>query len=160
MTWSALFLVLIYPEYLPHLFQGDVRPHNAEGKIFSRPLETALPKMSAPKKTARIEVLHLSMPRTGSVSMMEAYNTLGLMTYHGFDYCALPKHQILWEKAIDAEFYGKGRRFEKDDFDDERFLGPYQVLSDLPVIGFSERFLEFYPDVSLRRISFCMDMKN
>ncbi|KAF2477675.1 uncharacterized protein BDR25DRAFT_299522 [Lindgomyces ingoldianus] len=99
--------------------------------------------MENSKRKTPVEVLHLSMPRTGSVSMMAAYNALGLSTYHGFDFIARPSDQILWEKAIDAKFYGRGRPFEKDDFD--AFLGDFQVLSDFPVLGFTEEFIKMYP---------------
>jgi hypothetical protein len=93
-----------------------------------------------------LEVLHLSMPRTGSVSMKAAYEELGLPTYHGFVYIEHQEHQILWLKAIEAKFYGKGKPFGKKEFDS--FLGEWAVLSDFPVLGFTEELLKVYPDVS------------
>jgi Sulfotransferase domain len=86
------------------------------------------------------------MPRTGSLSMKAAYETLGLRTYHGFEFIENTSHQIEWGKAIDAKFYGKGTLYMKEDFD--RFLGEYAVLSDFPFLFFWDDFVEWYPDVS------------
>ncbi|EEH20498.2 hypothetical protein PABG_07854 [Paracoccidioides brasiliensis Pb03] len=95
-------------------------------------------------RTSPLEVLHLSMPRTGSVSMMAAYQILGLRTYHGFDFVERTSDQVQWERAIDAKFYGKGKPLAREDFD--AFLGDFHVLSDMPVIGFSEEFVDMYPE--------------
>ena len=103
--------------------------------------------MAKTPRKVPVEVLHFAMPRTGSVSMMAAYNTLGYSTYHGFDFMARPSDQILWEQAIDSKFYGKGKPFVKEDFD--AFLGEFQILSDFPVLGFAEEFLQMYPEVGL-----------
>ena len=83
--------------------------------------------------------------------MMAAYQELGYTTYHGFQYMAIGggPAQIEWERAIDAKWYGKGKPFTKEDFDE--LLGEYEVLSDFPVVGFSEELLEMYPEV--RQIS-------
>lgn len=99
------------------------------------------------KRTVSLQVIHLSMPRTGSLSMKAAYEKLGLPTYHGFDFIDNPQHQILWEKAIDAKWYAKGKPFSREEFDS--FLGEYAVLSDVPVIGFSEELLEAYPEAKV-----------
>ena len=99
-----------------------------------------------PKPRERpLEVLHLSMPRTGSVSMKAAYEELGLPTYHGFVFMDRQDTQIQWRKAVEAKFYGQGKPFGRAEFD--RMLGEWAVLSDLPVIGFSDELLEAYPEV-------------
>ncbi|KAK2785983.1 hypothetical protein FQN53_007086 [Emmonsiellopsis sp. PD_33] len=102
---------------------------------------------SQPKRKVPLEVLHLSMPRTGSVSMMAAYQRLGLTTYHGFDFVERESDQVEWEKAIDAKWYGKGTPFKREDFD--AFLGEFGVISDFPAIGFSEEFIEMYPEAKV-----------
>ncbi|PGH29361.1 hypothetical protein GX50_07885 [[Emmonsia] crescens] len=98
-------------------------------------------------RSVPLQVLHLSMPRTGSVSMMAAYKTLGLTTYHGFNFVERTSDQPLWERAIDAKFYGNGKLFKREDFD--AFLGEFEVLSDVPAIGFSEEFIEMYPEAKV-----------
>jgi len=106
---------------------------------------------SSTQRKVPLKVLHLSMPRTGSLSMKEAYETLGLHAYHGFDFMERPDHQVEWEKAIDAKIFGKGKKYTKEDFD--RFLGEYEVLSDFPFIFFYQEFIEMYPDVRSPMIS-------
>ncbi|KAF2195141.1 hypothetical protein K469DRAFT_722441 [Zopfia rhizophila CBS 207.26] len=96
--------------------------------------------MDKPKRNKPAKVLHLSMPRTGSVSMMAAYNILGLTTYHGFDFIVRPDDQVEWENAIDAKFYGKGRLFEREDFD--ALLGEF--LSDFPMVWVMLNLLDPY----------------
>jgi hypothetical protein len=105
-------------------------------------------KMSIEQKRveSRIKVLHLSMPRTGSLSMKAAYKELGLEMYHGFDFMDRRGDQLEWTKAIDAKFDGKGKPYGRKEFD--AFLGQWDVLSDFPVIGFTDELLEAYPDVS------------
>ncbi|KAF2134361.1 hypothetical protein P153DRAFT_254175, partial [Dothidotthia symphoricarpi CBS 119687] len=98
-----------------------------------------------------VKILHLAMPRTGSVSMMEAYKILGYTKYHGFDYIDPSRRHNLpkWEAAIDAKFYEKGRPYTKEDFDQDDFLGEFEVLSDFPCLAFTEEFLEWYPDAKV-----------
>lgn len=95
-----------------------------------------------------VEILHLSMPRTGSISMMAAYRILGYTTYHGFDFIASVPHQPIWDRAVEGKF-GRAPRFTKSDWESEEFLGPYQVLSDYPVLTFSAEFLEMWPDAKV-----------
>ena len=77
--------------------------------------------------------------------MKAAYEQLGLPTYHGFDYIEHPDHQILWDKAVNAKYLGKGKPFGRKEFD--AFLGDWAVLSDFPVLGFTEGLLDAYPEV-------------
>ncbi|PVH96793.1 hypothetical protein DM02DRAFT_730959 [Periconia macrospinosa] len=99
-----------------------------------------------------VRILHLGFPRTGSVSMMAAYKTLGYTPYHGFDFMAHPSHQILWEHGIDAKFYARSSRaapLTKSDFDSASFLGPFDVLSDFPVLAWKTELLDWYPDAKV-----------
>lgn len=78
--------------------------------------------------------------------MTEAYKMLGYTTYHGFDFAVRLDQQVQWIKAIHAKYSGVGEPFEKKDFD--ALLGEYEVLSDVPVVGFTEELLEMYPEVT------------
>ncbi|PGH16543.1 hypothetical protein AJ79_01649 [Helicocarpus griseus UAMH5409] len=109
------------------------------------------PTTPASPRPIPLEVLHLSMPRTGSLSMMAAYRILGLSTYHGFDYAARPGDQIEWDRAIDAKFYGKGKPYEREDFD--RILGEFAVISDVPAIAFSEELVRMFPEAKVVLVS-------
>jgi hypothetical protein len=57
-----------------------------------------------------------------------------------------PEHHSEWDKAVQAKFYARGKPFVREDWD--RFLGEYAVLSDIPVLAFSEELLAQFPDVS------------
>ncbi|PGH00598.1 hypothetical protein GX51_05697 [Blastomyces parvus] len=105
------------------------------------------PQTGPSSRAVPVKVLHLSMPRTGSVSMMAAYKILGFTIYNGFMFGDRAGDQPLWERAIDAKFYGKGKPFAREDFD--AFLGEFEVLSDVPVIGFTEEFVEMYPEAKI-----------
>ncbi|PGG99210.1 hypothetical protein AJ79_08640 [Helicocarpus griseus UAMH5409] len=69
----------------------------------------------------------------------------GPSTYHGFDFPARPDRQILWDRAINAKFYGKGKPFEQEDFD--KILGEASVVSDVPAIAFAEELVGMFPEV-------------
>lgn len=79
--------------------------------------------------------------------MKKAYETLGLPTYHGFDWIQRPNDQVQWDKAIKAKFYGEGPMLTKKDFDE--LLGDFEVLSDFPFLGFWEEFVEWYPEAKV-----------
>ena len=95
-----------------------------------------------------VVVLHLAMPRTGSLSMMAAYRILGYTTHHGFDSASTPSHQALWDRAVEGKF-GRAPRFTRADYETEQFLGPYQVLCDYPTVWFAEEFLELWPEAKV-----------
>ncbi|KAJ3960975.1 hypothetical protein N0V92_002325 [Colletotrichum tropicale] len=94
-----------------------------------------------------VQVLHLSMPRTGSTSMKAAYEELGLPTYHGFEYMLRPDDQKAWTEAYLAKYEGKGTPFGRKEFDE--ILKGWAVLSDCPVLGFTDDLLEAYPEAKV-----------
>lgn len=98
------------------------------------------------ERTCTVRVLNLSMIRTGTLSIKAALDILGIPTYHGVtDYIEKPEHQTIWNMAVDAKFYGKGREFGRDEFD--CFLGDWAALSDFPTIVFAEDLIQAYPEV-------------
>lgn len=109
-------------------------------------MSTDKPKSESTRKS--VEILHLAMPRTGSLSMMAAYRLLGYTTYHGFDATASRPHQAIWDRAVEGKF-GRAPPFTLADWEDEKFLGPYQVLSDCPTIFFTAEFLELWPEAKV-----------
>ncbi|KAK1506516.1 uncharacterized protein CCOS01_16568 [Colletotrichum costaricense] len=101
---------------------------------------------SSVAQRSNVQVLHMSLPRTGSFSMKAAYEELGMPTYHGFVYIERPQDHLRWFDAVQAKYYGKGKPFTTEDFDD--LVGEWAVVSDNPVIGFVEELLQTYPEVS------------
>lgn len=78
--------------------------------------------------------------------MKAAYEELGLPTYHGFEYMLRPDDQKAWTEAYLAKYEGKGSPFGRKEFDE--ILKGWAVLSDCPVLGFTDDLLEAYPEVS------------
>ncbi|KXH62960.1 hypothetical protein CSAL01_03910 [Colletotrichum salicis] len=96
---------------------------------------------------SNVQVLHMSLPRTGSFSMKAAYEELGMPTYHGFVYIKRPQDHLRWFDAVQAKYYGKGKPFTDEDFDD--LVGDWAVVSDNLAIGFVEELLKTYPEAKV-----------
>ena len=85
--------------------------------------------MTAPlqPKTVPMQVLVLSMSRTGTVSLFTALNMLGFKTLHGTVYNEADKKHARWERAIDAKYYGIGEEFTLAQWDD--LLSEYSAVT-------------------------------
>jgi hypothetical protein len=96
-----------------------------------------------------MEVLSLGCVRTGTASIRSALLLLGYQhTYHGLDVAENWDDFIIWEKAADATFYGKGAKLNRDDWD--KMLGHCCATTDITSY-FAEEMISTYPEV---RISF------
>ena len=83
-------------------------------------------------RTVDMRVLVLGMSRTGTVSMWIALQQLGFVeTYHTISIFGNVSDCRMWRRAIDAKFFGKGKPFERQDWD--KLLGHCQVSSLHPV---------------------------
>jgi hypothetical protein len=99
-------------------------------------------------RTRPMKLLCLGASRTGTSSLCVALSKLGYKTFHMNECLAQPRYFFpLWNAALDAKFFGKGRPYEKGDFD--KILGDYDSVSDLPCALFADEFLEFYPDAKV-----------
>ena len=76
-------------------------------------------------------------------AMQLALNILGFPCYHGLTLIANVRDTEMWNKALDAKYFGKGKAFERADWD--RLLGSYGAIADLPAIIFWEELLRCYP---------------
>ena len=73
-----------------------------------------------------MRVLCLGLPRTGTASMWTVLKKLGYTDcYHMLNVLKNPPDADMWLEAIDAKYNGKGRLFEREDWD--RLLGECQV---------------------------------
>ncbi|KAA8649014.1 sulfotransferase family protein [Aspergillus tanneri] len=54
---------------------------------------------------------------------------------------------VLWNRAIDAKFYGNGRKFSGEDFNP--MLWRYDAVTDIPCILFVEELMDAYPDAKI-----------
>ncbi|KAK1445934.1 hypothetical protein CMEL01_10177 [Colletotrichum melonis] len=112
---------------------------------------------SSVAQRSNVQVLHMSLPRTGSFSMKAAYEELGMPTYHGFVYIERPQDHLRWFDAVQAKYYGKGKPFTTEDFDD--LVGEWAVVSDNPAIGFAEELLQTYPEaIKAKVVLVCRDL--
>ena len=60
-------------------------------------------------RTVPMQVLSLGMPRTGTVSMQAALETLGCKpTYHGYTSLYNIEHLPLWAAAFEAKYHNNG----------------------------------------------------
>lgn len=117
------------------------------------------------KRVVPMEVLSLGMPRTGTacktsptdlecsalltlcLAMQLALGILGYPCYHGLTLIANVRDTEMWDKALDAKFFGKGEPFTRADWD--QLLGNYSAVADLPAIAFPEDLLQCYPDAKV-----------
>ena len=53
----------------------------------------------------------------------------------------------MWNEALDAKFFGKGKLFTRADWD--QLLGNYSAVTDLPAIAFPGDLLHCYPDAKV-----------
>jgi Sulfotransferase domain len=70
-------------------------------------------------KTRQIpmKVIYPGLSRTGTSSMRVALWELGYEAYHSWSLFENPPDSILWQEAMKAKFEGKGRLYQKADFD-------------------------------------------
>ncbi|KAF4779697.1 endonuclease exonuclease phosphatase family protein [Colletotrichum scovillei] len=92
-------------------------------------------------QSSNVQVLNMSLPRTGSFSMKAAYEELGMPTYHGFVYIERPQDHLRWFDAVQAKYYGNGKPFTTEDFNE--LVGEWAVVSDNPAIGFAKVVLVY-----------------
>ncbi|KAJ7064011.1 hypothetical protein C8F01DRAFT_1250272 [Mycena amicta] len=100
------------------------------------------------KRKVPLEVLCRGMPRTGTTSMYIALEKLGYdETNHGFKVSANPCDREMWNEAIDAKFFGKGKKYGREEWD--ALLGHCMAVSDMPHLLFAEDLIAAYPDAKV-----------
>ncbi|GAB1201303.1 hypothetical protein APSETT444_010693 [Aspergillus pseudonomiae] len=100
------------------------------------------------ERTVPMEVLHLSMPRTGTVSMQKALAILGIRLYHGGGTTLKrPPDTVRWMQAAKAKFNNQGPRFQRADWD--QLLGDFGAVSNMPCIAFAEDLRAVYPEAKV-----------
>ena len=117
------------------------------------------------KRVVPMKVLSLGMPRTGTacmalasvliisrllmthLAMQLALQILGYPCYHGLTLIANVRDTEMWNKALDAKFFGKGDPFTRVEWD--QLLGNYSAVADLPAVAFPGDLLECYPDAKV-----------
>lgn len=99
-------------------------------------------------RTVPMQVLSLAMPRTGTVTMQAALETLGCQpTYHGYTPLNNIGQCAKWIRAFQAKYHNRGPLSTRDDWDD--LLGNYQAVTDSPAICFAEELIKAYPEAKV-----------
>lgn len=96
-----------------------------------------------------LEVLALGPGRTGTDSIRVALKTLGFDDcYHGYS-CLHenPPDNYMWNEAADAKFLGRGKPFDRSDWD--RLLGHCRAVADLPCVAFAPELVAAYPEAKV-----------
>ncbi|KAK4503467.1 hypothetical protein PRZ48_004382 [Zasmidium cellare] len=105
---------------------------------------------SGGKRTVPMEVLSLSLSRTGTASMQAALSILGYKTYHGFQAMA-NEHFDLWLAAYENKYHGKPspecHKLDKQFFD--KVIGRFGAVTDMPTSSFAEELIDLYPDAKV-----------
>ncbi|KAI1212959.1 uncharacterized protein F4807DRAFT_305828 [Annulohypoxylon truncatum] len=94
-----------------------------------------------------MKVLVLGMPRTGTQSLADALERLGISPVYHMREVGKNKHQAFWIEALDAKFEGRGEPFNREKFD--QILRPYEALADYPAAIFPEELMAAYPEASV-----------
>ncbi|KAI0145683.1 P-loop containing nucleoside triphosphate hydrolase protein [Hypoxylon sp. NC0597] len=94
-----------------------------------------------------MKVLILGMPRTGTQSLADALERLGISPVYHMREVGKNHHQALWIEALDAKFEGQGESFNREKFD--QILGSYEAIADYPAAIFPPELMAAYPEASI-----------
>lgn len=100
------------------------------------------------KRVVPMQVLSLGLPRTGTLSMREAYSILGYdQPYHFASVVENCRDADMWNEALRAKFRGSGKPYGRAEFD--QLLGHSAAVTDTPCCVFWEELIEAYPDAKV-----------
>lgn len=101
------------------------------------------------KREVPLKVICLGVSRTGTVSLRQALVTLGYKDVYHFASVLQenPRDAEMWTEAMNAKFKGKGKEFEKADWD--QLLGHCMATTDTPSVLFYKELLAAYPDAKV-----------
>ncbi|THY04026.1 hypothetical protein D6D03_03926 [Aureobasidium pullulans] len=96
------------------------------------------------KRVVPMEILSLSLGRTGTMSMKAAYEVLGYPTYHWVSMMENPKDLDLWTSALTRKY--------DDDYNNsytlaewDALLGHVSAVTDSPINAFAPELIAAYP---------------
>ncbi|KAL8785246.1 MAG: hypothetical protein Q9195_008719 [Heterodermia aff. obscurata] len=100
-------------------------------------------------RTVPLEVLVLGYARTGTSSIQIALEQLGFgPCYHmRVAMNQYPRDCAMWMKALEAKFDGKGKLFERKEWD--QLLGRHRSVCDMPAVSFATDLMLAYPEAKI-----------
>lgn len=103
------------------------------------------------RRVVPLEVLNVGPPRTGTLSMAEAYRMLGYQNpYHFASILENAKDSDMWQEALDAKFNnptGTKKQYGRAEFD--MLLGDTAAVTDTPCMIFWKELIEAYPEAKV-----------
>jgi hypothetical protein len=99
-------------------------------------------------RTVPMKVLSLGCPRTGTLSMQEAYSMLGYASpYHFSSVFDNIRDADMWQEAFSAKFRGGPSLDWRKHFD--CLLGHCAAITDAPAVLFWKELVDAYPDAKV-----------
>ena len=100
------------------------------------------------RRAVPMEVLSLGLPRTGTLSMRQAYSILGYESpYHFASIVQNCRDADMWNEALRAKFDGVGKPYGRAEFD--QLLGQSAAVTDTPCCLFWEELIGAYPEAKV-----------
>jgi hypothetical protein len=104
------------------------------------------------QRTVPMEVLNVSLPRTGTLSMHEAFRILGYADpYHFASIAENARDADMWDEAMDAKFRNSKntglKPYTRHEFD--QLLGHCGAVNDTPCCLFWRELMDVYPDAKV-----------
>ena len=94
-----------------------------------------------------MKVLALGFARTGTVSMRQALQKLGLPTYHFYSIFCSGDDMDMWEEAFRSKYFGGQTPLNRAFWD--KLLGHVSAVTDFPSIAFAEELIAAYPEAKV-----------
>jgi len=100
-------------------------------------------------RTVPMSVLSLGCPRTGTLSMQEAYSVLGYASpYHFSSVFSNIKDADMWQEAFAAKFHG-GPEIKDWRAHFDQLLGHCGAVTDAPAVLFWQELVAAYPEAQI-----------
>ncbi|OJJ49300.1 hypothetical protein ASPZODRAFT_60072 [Penicilliopsis zonata CBS 506.65] len=115
---------------------------------FFQPVGSESPR--GKKRTVPMECLCLGFSRTGTVSMCNAMETLGLRCWHSMQLMSTRFGEIeMWQEGVDRKFFGAGGQpFGREEFD-QLLHDVSAVSTDTPALAFADDLIAAYPEAKV-----------
>ncbi|KAK0367274.1 hypothetical protein LTR91_016357 [Friedmanniomyces endolithicus] len=99
-------------------------------------------------RTVPLEILSLGLCRTGTLSMQAALTLLNYPSpYHYSSIFANVQDADMWNAALRAKYFGRGREFGRREWD--QLLGHCGAVTDVPAVLFWQELVAAYPDAKV-----------
>ena len=99
------------------------------------------------ERVVPMRVLALGFARTGTVSVRQVLQRLGIPTYHFHSTFCSGDDLLIWEEAFRSKYFGGQTPLTRNFWD--KLLGHVSAVTDFPAIAFAEELIVAYPEAKL-----------